>query len=176
MSEGKGTTMATSYKTINDVVGDYVLPTLGDWEKFYNVVDIAYEISYYPTIREADYVGFDRSCRILKDVHDPDSEFFDADMFWDVAEDNRKVTDWPLFSSIDDVVEQYVIPMLGAYADDFDVVGIAKAITFYDRGYRKGVVMSSQAGFRLIPSIFFGDVGVDGKDYWQIADSYAKGN
>ena len=82
--------MATIYKTINDVVEEYVRPTLGDWAKFYNVKDIAYEISYYRTIRDTDCVRFDRSCRILEDVHDPDSVFFDADIFWDVAEDNRK--------------------------------------------------------------------------------------
>ena len=82
--------MATSYNTINDVVDMYVRPTLGRWAKFYNLEAIAYEISYYPTISDTDCVRLDRSCRILKDVHDPDSEFFDAEMLWDVAEDNTK--------------------------------------------------------------------------------------
>ena len=82
--------MATSYNTINDIVDMYVRPTLGRWAKFYNLEAIAYEISYYPTISDTDCVRLDRSCRILKDVHDPDSEFFDAEMLWDVAEDNTK--------------------------------------------------------------------------------------
>ena len=95
-SDGEGRDMTTSYKTINDVIEQYVRPTLGDRAKFYNLEDIAYEITYYRTIRDMDYCGhpecvrLDRSCRILKDVHDPDSYFFDANMFWDVAEDNRK--------------------------------------------------------------------------------------
>ena len=85
--------MATSYKTIKDVIEEYVRPTLGDWAKFYNIEDIAYEITYYGTIRDEDCVRLDRSCRILKDVHDPDSQFFDADIFWDVAELYRKATE-----------------------------------------------------------------------------------
>ena len=167
--------MATTYKNIKDVVEKYVRPTLGDWARFYNLEYIACDISYYRTIREPNYVHLDRSCCILKDVHDPYSEFFDPDLFWDVAEHNRKVTNMsPLFSSIDDVVEQYVIPTLGEYADKFDVVGIAKAITFYDRGYRHGVVMRDQAGFRIVPSIESSDD--NDHDYWQIVDSYLKRN
>ena len=88
--KGRGTTMATSYNTINDVIELYVRPTLGRWAKFYNLEAIAYEITYNRTIRDKDCVRLERSCRILKNVHDPYSEFFDADMFWDVAEDNRK--------------------------------------------------------------------------------------
>ena len=80
----------TNYKTIKDVIEQYVRPTLGRWAKFYDLEAIAYEITYYRTIREPNYVSLDLSCRILKDVHNPYSEFFDADMFWDVAEDNRK--------------------------------------------------------------------------------------
>ena len=71
--------MATSYKTIDDVAEEYVRPRLGGWAKYFDLVSIAYEITYYRTVHP------DRSERILKDVHDPDSEFFDADMFWDVV-------------------------------------------------------------------------------------------
>ena len=82
--------MATSYKTIDDVVELYVRPTLGRWAKYYDLLSIAYEITYYPTVRDGDNVYLDRSRRILKSEHDPKSVFFDADMFWDVAEDNMK--------------------------------------------------------------------------------------
>ena len=82
--------MATSFKTIDDVVEEYVRPTLSRWAKYYDLLSIAYEITYYPTVRDGDHVCLDRSQRILKDVHDPDSYFFDASVFWDVAEDNRK--------------------------------------------------------------------------------------
>ena len=89
-SQGKGTMMTTSFKTIDDVVERYVRPTLGGWAKLYNLEDIAYEITYCPIVRDGDYVCLYRSQRILIDVHDPYSEFFDADMFWAVAEDSRK--------------------------------------------------------------------------------------
>ena len=82
--------MTTSYKTINDVIEQYVRPTLGRTAKYYDLVSIAREITYYRTVRAGDTVYLDRSRRILKDVHDPESEFFDADMLWDVAEDYRK--------------------------------------------------------------------------------------
>ena len=82
--------MATSYKTINDVVEEYVRPALGRQAKFFDLVSIAYEITFYPTIRTDDYVHLDRSQRVLKDVHDPESDFFDPDVFWDVAEHYRK--------------------------------------------------------------------------------------
>ena len=82
--------MATSYKTINDVIEQYVRPALGDWAFLYNLEDIAYEITYYRTIRDTDCVRLDRSCLILKDVHDPYSVFFDPDMFWDIVADNTK--------------------------------------------------------------------------------------
>ena len=82
--------MATRFKTINDVVEEYVRPALGGWAEFYDIVSIAYEITFYLTVRDDDYVHFDRSQRILKDVHDPESKFFDADMFWDICEHYRK--------------------------------------------------------------------------------------
>ena len=82
--------MATSYKTIDDVVEEYVRPALGRQAKFYDLVSIAYKITYYRTVRDGEHVCLDRSQRVLKDVHDPESEFFTPDMFWYVAEDSRK--------------------------------------------------------------------------------------
>ena len=83
-------TRTYTYKTIKDVIELYVRPTLGKLAKFYDLEAIAFDITYYRTIREPNYVGLDLSCRVLKGVHNPYSEFFDADMFWDVAEDSRK--------------------------------------------------------------------------------------
>ena len=78
-----------------------------------------------------------------------------------------------LFTDIDEIVERYVIPTLGEYADDYDVRGIAKDISYYDLGYRHGVKMYDQAGFRLIESI---QSEVNPQVYWDIVASYAKGN
>ena len=77
--------MATSFETINDVVEQYVRPTLGKWAKYYDLLSIAYEITYYPTVRDGEYVCLDRSQRVLKDVYDPSSEFFDVGMLLDVV-------------------------------------------------------------------------------------------
>ena len=82
--------MATSYKTIDNVIEEYVRPTLGILARFYDCVSIAYEITYYPTVRDGEHVYLDRSRCILKDVHDPESEFFDAGVFWDICEYYRK--------------------------------------------------------------------------------------
>ena len=82
--------MATSYKTIDDVVEAYVRPALGRQAKFYDLVSIAYKITYYRRVWDGEHVCLDRSQRVLKDAHDPKSECFHADMFWYVAEDSRK--------------------------------------------------------------------------------------
>ena len=67
-----------------------------------------------------------------------------------------------MFTDIDDVVEYYVIPTLGGYADDYDVRGIAEAISHYD-----------QEGFRIIESIHSDD---NPEVYWDIVESHLKGN
>ena len=67
-----------------------------------------------------------------------------------------------LFIDIDDVVERVVIPTLGDYADDYDVMGIAKAISYYD-----------QEGFRIIDAVQSDD---NPKIYWDIVASHTRGN
>ena len=67
-----------------------------------------------------------------------------------------------LFTTIDDVVEYYVIPTLGDYAGDYDVRGIAEAISHY-----------GQEGFRIIESIQSDD---NPQAYWDIVASHARGN
>ena len=82
--------MATSFKTINDVVEEYVRPELGRRAELYDIVSIAREITYYRIVRDGYYVHLDRSQRILKDGYDPESEHFDEDMFWFICEHYRK--------------------------------------------------------------------------------------
>lgn len=67
-----------------------------------------------------------------------------------------------LFIDIDDVVERVVIPTLGDYADDYDVRGIAEAISYYD-----------QEGFRIIDAAQSDD---NPKIYWDIVASHTRGN
>ena len=77
------------------------------------------------------------------------------------------------FKTIDDVVEQYVHPTLGDYADDYDVRGIAEAISYYDDGYCDGVRHADKAGFRISESI---ESNISPQVYWDIVASYARGN
>ena len=67
-----------------------------------------------------------------------------------------------MFTDINDVVECYVIPTLGDNAYDYDVRGIAEAISYFD-----------QEGFRIIDSIQSGDNPLA---YWDIVVSYRKEN
>ena len=86
----------------------------------------------------------------------------------------RKETDVDdLFTDIDEIVERYVIPTLGDYVDDYDVMGIAVGISYWDAEYRYGVRYADKAGFRIIPSILS---GANPKVYWDIVDSYRKGH
>ena len=78
-----------------------------------------------------------------------------------------------LFTDINDVVECYVIPTLGDNVYDYDVRGIAEAISYFDLGYRYGVKVNDQEGFRIIDSIQSGDNPLA---YWDIVVSYRKEN
>ena len=82
--------------------------------------------------------------------------------------------DWTYsFTDIDDVVEYYVIPTLGGHADDYDVRGIAEAISYYDDGCRDGVRHADMAGFRINQYI---ESYVNPRVYWDIVESHRKGN
>ena len=78
-----------------------------------------------------------------------------------------------LFTDINDVVDRYVVPTLGDHADDYDVMGIAEDISYYDDGYRDGVRHADKAGFRIFDSI---ESNISPQVYWDIVARHAKGN
>ena len=138
--------MTTIYNTIKDVVEKYVRPTLGDWAKFYNLEDIAYEITHYRTIRDEDCIRLDRSFLVLKDVHDPDSEFFDADMFWDVAECNRIAAKYTL-EERRHIVNGKMVNSLTSFLSVSELMGITHALN--DDSIQNLTSFNNQFGFEF---------------------------
>ena len=78
-----------------------------------------------------------------------------------LAEMEEKAEKRPIYATITDVVEQYVIPALGDYAEDYDVKAIACAIAEWREGGLDGFVVSEvgEKYFYEIAARYMGEGG-----------------